>query len=180
MILVIPIAFLFINHAIISGIILSVLGVAIFLPIIFVAALIRVYGIIYVVTADLSIKDALENAYEITRKNILPSIIFLLLLIGTSFVVLIGTLMVALPLALVFFIFGGALYLILHQIGLAIAAIFGGVVVLTIFVAVSSMYQVFSQAFLVLFFRQIAAVKKEEVSLEIEKESIAAPVANIV
>lgn len=173
-----PIGFLFYNKAYFLGGFLSFLALVIFIPLVFLVTFIRIYGYFYAVLSDLPLGEALENAYTLLQKNIVPSIVISLifLLIGT--VVTIAAFLVAIPIGILFFMVGTLLFFLAKQIGVIIIVFLGSIVLLVVMILGGSIYQVFAHALLVLFFKEIATPKVEE-AVETEKveelDSVQAP-----
>lgn len=178
-VLAVPIVFFFYNDYNVAGIILVILAAAIFLPVAFLSAFIRIYGEIYVVNAELSAWEALENAYALITKNLGRSIIVGLLLMVAGMALMMALLFALIPVAVAFALVGLIGYLILKKMGVMIVAVVAGVLLVGLFILASSVLQVFSQAVWVLFFRQIAAPKEPEVATTRVEEALVEPVANI-
>jgi hypothetical protein len=134
---------------------------------------IRQYAYIYLVVSNLGIGASLENALLVFNKNILVSIIFSLFLIAIGMVIGIVTAVSIVATGLVFFIVGLILNLLFAKIGIIITVITGSLVALLLMLAVQSIFEVFKQTAWLLFFREIAVIKKEETVTE--AESIKAP-----
>lgn len=161
-VLIAPVAFFFYQKSYVIGFILLILALAIIIPILFIAAFLRIYGYLYAVLGNLSVGDALENAYELLRQNVLASIFICLIFFAINIVfglLLIGLLM---PVTLVFLAIGFALSLVFQKIGVALAIAIFTLIMLPIIMWLKSLYEVFAQIFLVLFFHEIAKPKVEE------------------
>ncbi len=174
-VMAIPIVFLFYNKNYAIGGILAFLGIVIFVPILVAAAFTRLFARLYAVTSDLNVRDAIEKGYLLFRKNIpaslLQSLIFLIL--GAIFGL--GILFLLFPLALIFLLIGGLLYLILQKIGVAIAAGLGIAVFLLALLFLRAVYETFAQAVWFFFFKKIASPKAEEKIAETVPEIKTAP-----
>jgi len=163
-----PVVLLVILKSYILAVIMGIMAVLIIIILAIIVAFIREYAYIYLVLSDIGIKPALENAYSLFRKNILPSIILALIFIPIGIVVGIGILMVLILLALIFVMIGLALYFILSKIGVVIAITLGVLVFLVVVLFIQSVFQTFRQAVWVLFFKEIASVEKEDIIKEAE------------
>lgn len=170
-VMAIPIVLLFVNHSYISGGILTFLGILILIPLLVIFSFLKTYGEIYLVLGKISITNSLESAYALFRKNILPSIVMGLLFIPLG--ILFGVIIIALIIAFLlgFGILGGILFLIAKNVGFFISASIGGLLFLIAALALSSFYQAFAQVLWVLFWREIASPKVEEILEEIVKEN---------
>lgn len=164
-----PVIFLVIVKSYAWAVFLGLVAFLIFAAIAFLSGFIREYSYLYLVSSDLKIRPAVENAFEILRRNFWPSIIFALIMMaaGIIFGVLIFLLMVA---AGIIFL---APVLILFSTGAKIAALIlsaAGVLVFSAAVLfLQSVFLVFRQAGWVLFFMEIASEEKEEAVRETVK-----------
>lgn len=161
-ILVTPIVFLFMDKAYISGVLLSLLAVAILIVFIILAAFIRVYGYIYAALGELKIWPSIENAYNLLRKNLSVSIIMGLIFILLGIILGLSLIMLLVPIMAALVVLGSFLYLILKAVGIAIAIGLGAIIVLAITLFVRSVYETFAQTVWILFFYEIAKPKVEE------------------
>lgn len=163
----IPIGFLFYNKAYFLGGLLSFLALVIFIPVVFLVSFVKIYGYFYVILSDLPLGESLENAYALLKKNIVPSIILCLVFLIISSLVTVSALLFVIPFLIIFFMIGALLFFLAKQIGIIIAVILGSLFILAVMIFGGSVYQVFTHAMLVLFFREIATPKiKEEVEAE--------------
>jgi len=167
---IIPIGFLFFNKAYLLGGILSFLAIIIFIPVVFLVSFIRIYGYLYAVLGDLSLRDSLENAYALLQKNITPSILLSLVFLIVGALVTLAAIVVIIPLVIIFLIIGALLFLLAKQIGIIITAAMALFFILIFMFLGGSAYQAFTHAVLVLFFREIATPKVEEKAEEPVKE----------
>ena len=158
----IPIGFLFYNKAYFLGGALSLLAIAIFIPVVFLVSFTIMYGYLYVALSDLPLGEALENAYALLRKNIANSLILALFFLVAGAVATLAALLVIIPLVVLFFIMGMLLFLLAKQIGATITAAIAVFFILIFMFLGGAAYQVFAHAVLVLFFREIASPKEEE------------------
>jgi hypothetical protein len=175
----VPIVILFLNKAYVSAILLTLLGILVFLFIAIVISFMRIFGNIYAVIGDLNLRSSLEKAYELFRNNFAASIIMSLFFIPISLALVLGFIILLVPIILIFFLFGLVLYYAMAQTGIIITVVFGVAFLLIILMAAGSVYQTFNQTVWILFFYEIAKPKvTEEVLEEIkeeQKESIGEP-----
>jgi hypothetical protein len=163
----IPIGFLFYNKAYLLGGLLSLLALVIFIPVLFLVSFIRIYAYFYAVLADLPLGESLESAYALLRKNIVPSLIVSVVFLAVGTLATIAALLFLIPVGIIFFLIGTLLFFLAKQIGILITALIGLVVIFFVMLFGGSVYQVFTQAILLLFFQEIATPKiKEEVEVE--------------
>ncbi len=161
-VIAIPIIFLFASQSYILGAILTIVGIALFIPLVILATYLRIFGDMYVVLGDLAIQPALENAYALFRKNIGVSIVMGLIFIPIAIAAGLAGLLVVFCLALIFLIVGGIFYLLLGQIGAGIIIAIAIIFFMILFFAARSIYETFAQTVWVLFFHEIAKPKVEE------------------
>lgn len=163
----IPIGFLFYNKAYFLGGLLSLLALVIFIPVLFLVNFIRIYAYFYVVLSDLPLGESLENAYALLRKNIVPSLLISVIFLAIGTLATLAALLFLIPIIVIFFLIGTLLFFLAQQVGILITALVGLVFILLSMIFAGSVYQVFTQAVLLLFFREIATPKiKEEVEAE--------------
>jgi hypothetical protein len=178
-VLAVPVVFVFINKAIITGVFLSILAFIILIPVIVLCSFLKAYGDIYVVLGELSAWNALEKAYELFRKNILASIIMWLLFIPIGFALMLAIIMIIVPLAIIFLAAGFGLHFLAGTTGAIITACVGVICFLAIVLSIRSIYETFIQSAWYLFFLEIATPKVEEkveeAALEKKEESLPAP-----
>jgi hypothetical protein len=174
-----PIIILFANNAYFSAILLMLLGILVFLFIAIVISFMRIFGNIYAVIGNLNLRSSLEKAYELFKNNLAASIIMSLFFIPISLMLCLGFVIILIPLFIIFFLTGLALYFAMAQTGIVIAIVLGVIFLLIILMAAGSVYQTFNQTVWILFFYEIAKPKvTEEVLEEIkeeQKESIGEP-----
>lgn len=167
-----PVAFLFFNRNYIIGLFMGALAVLILIPLLILTAYLKTYGYIYAVSGNLQFWPALENAYNLFRKNIKSSIIMGLLFIPVGLVLAIVSLMVAIPIIIVFLGIGLVVFLIAGKIGAIAVAVIGIICLLAAFLAVRSIYEVFAQTVWIMFFHKIAKPKVEEAVIETVPEKV--------
>lgn len=171
----VPVAFLFLMKAYFLAVVSAILAVAILVPVAILSVFINLYALIYITLADLSVPEAIENAYLVFRKNILPSVLMVLF-----FILFRAVLFFAAVLALIsiLVLFGPTIiisYLFFPQIGLSFIGISVLIVFLSLLAVLNSIYNAFSQAVWILFFNEIAKQKKEETAEEKETFPIKVP-----
>jgi len=166
LLIVTPIAFLFMTRSYILGALLTLAGIVIIAPLLVLAFFLVNYSLIYAVTSDLSISEAIENGYSLFRKNIWTSILMTLLLILIAIALLISTLFIIFFLAIIFFVIGLIAFLLLNKIGAAIILALAVILFLLIFLGLRSVYETFYQAAWIFFFHEIASPKVAETIAE--------------
>lgn len=175
-ILAVPVIYLIAAKFWLGAILVGILAIAIFIPLIFVFSLTKIYAEFYIVLSDLRIRSAIEAGYNLLLKNIGHSIIFGLLLIAVSIVAGIVLLPVA-GIALVILIPTGVAFYYLSKIAFAIFLGFAILLFLAAILFVSAIFQTYKTAAWTLFFHEIAKVEKPETEAVAEaelEESIAA------
>ena len=165
--MMVPIVFLMILKSYLLGTILIFGAIVILLPLIFIAGFLRIYGTLYLVLSELSVWHSIENAYALLRKNIRSSIIMTMIFFILGFVSTIAVVAILIPLAIIFFVFGVILFLILKSIGIGIAVGLGALTFFFLYLIFRSFYETFAQALWFNFFHEIAKPKAEEVIAEI-------------
>ncbi len=174
-ILAIPIVFLFLNKAYVSGVLLALLAIAILIMFIILSVFVRIYGYIYVTLGELKIWTSIENAYTLLRKNLGVSIVMGLIFVLLGIILGLSLIMLLAPIVAVLFVLGSFFYLILKGVGIAIAIGLGAITILAITLFVRSVYETFAQTIWILFFYEIAKPKVEETVTEEAEEIKAAP-----
>lgn len=158
----VPIAFLFLNENYVIGAIMTIFAASILIVLAILAMYIKTFSYFYIVLGKLSFWSALENAYNLFRKNVMDSLVMGLLFIPLNALYMISVVAIALAVAIVFVGFGLILYLIAGIPG----AIAVGAIALIIFLAGAllseSVYRVLAQALWYFFFQEIAKLKNEE------------------
>jgi len=171
LILIAPVAILFLNKNYIIGGILAFLAILIFIPIAILSSYLRTYGYLYCVLGKLNFWPAIENAYNLFVKNIWASILLSLIFIPLG-IILILVVLAILPLLLFVFIILGAIgYFALGKITAIVIGIIGVAIFFLYAIFVKSIYEVFSQAIWILFFHEIATPKIPEAVIEVETKT---------
>ena len=171
-VLSVPVFLLFFMKLIIPGIIAAVLAVVIFIPLMILVCFLGKYTVFYIVLSDLGIRSSLENGYQLFRKNIFSSIIMALFFIPINIVLFFAAVIILIIVGIIFLIIGLALYAILSNVGVVVAVILGLLILLVSFICMGSVYQVFCQTAWFLFFKEIAAVKEDEIEEIIAEKEI--------
>ena len=162
LVLAIPIVFLFINNIIITGIFLLILAFLILVPLSLLAVFLRNYGYLYAILGYLKFWDALENAYLLLRKNILSSLILIILFIPINITFFVIAAMIMLPVVVIFFVVGLVAYAIAKNIGVIIIVSLGLIILIPLILLLKSIFETFSQLVWIIFFHEIAKPKIKE------------------
>jgi len=165
-----PIAILFYLKAYFVGALLAFGGLLIFILLIILFSFLQKFGVIYLVLGKVSFWSALENAYWLFRRNLLPSIIMGVIFIPLGFLAGLAAIIFILTILLIFLIPGLLAYFLMGKLAIIILAILGILILLAGILTINSIYAVFAQAVWILFFRQIALSKEEERVMETAKE----------
>jgi hypothetical protein len=168
-ILAVPVIYLIAIKFWFGAILVGIFAIAIFIPLIFIFSLTKIYAEFYIVLSDLRIRSAIETGYGLLVKNIGNSIIFALLLVAVSIVAGIVLLPVA-GIALVILIPTGIAFYYLSKIVFAIFLGFAILFFLAVILFVSAIFQTYKTAAWTLFFQEIAKVEKPETEVVAEKE----------
>ncbi|MDR3559243.1 MAG: hypothetical protein P4L62_04970 [Candidatus Pacebacteria bacterium] len=176
-VLIAPVAFLFLSQAYLVGVFMGILAVIILVPILLLAYYLKTYAYIYAVLGDLRFWPAIERAYVLLQENILASLIMGLIFIPISLALAIAIIMAAIPIFIIFLGIGLVLYLLLGQMGIIVTVILGFICFFIFLFLIRSAYEVFAQAVWLIFFRQIASPKVKEAVTEPEPEIKVAPKA---
>lgn len=165
-----PVAILFYLKAYGVGAFLAFGGLSIFILLIILFSFLQRFGIIYLVLGKISFWNALENAYQLFRRNLFPSLIMGIIFIPLG--LLAGlTALAFILVSLLFFLIPGLLAYFLMGKWVIISLLVLGIIILLIgILTINSVYAVLAQAIWILFFRQIALSKEEEKIMEVAKE----------
>jgi hypothetical protein len=178
-VLAVPVVYLIATKSWIAAILVGVLAVAIFIPLIFIFSLTKVYAEFYIILSELRVRSAIEAGYDLLLKNIGNSIVFALLLLVVSFAAGIILLPVA-GIALLILVPSGIAFFYLNKIAFGIFLFFAILIFLAAILFVSSIFRAYTMTAWTLFFREIAKVEKPEtaevVGEELEKPIAATPV----
>jgi len=165
-----PIAILFYLKAYWVGAFLAFGGLTIFILLIILLAYLQKFGVIYLILGKVSFWAALENAYLLFRRNLLPSIIMGAIFIPLGFLAGLAALAFVLTILLIFLIPGLLAYFLIGKWTIILLSILGILILLAGILTINSIYAVLAQTIWILFFRQIALPKEEEKILETTKE----------
>jgi len=168
-ILAVPVVYLVIAKSWVSAVLVGLLAIAIFVPLMFVFSLTKIFAEFYIILFNLRLRSAIEAGYTLLVKNIGHSIIFGLLLMAVSLAAGIVLLPVA-GIALVILVPAGAIFYYLSKIAFAI---FLGLAILLFLAAilfVSAIFQTYKSTAWTLFFQEIAKVEKPEAETVAEAE----------
>ena len=176
-VLAIPVIFLFANKNILAGLLLTMMAIAIMIPIILLVVFLRMYGYLYVVLGELGFWHSLENAYLLLKNNLASSLVLFLLFVPLGFVMLAVIMAIFIPLVIIFLIIGVIAYLVAQSAGAAIVALLGILFFIVIIFFIKAVYETFAQTVWILFFREIASPKVTEKVAEkvTEPKSIVEP-----
>lgn len=166
LLIITPVAFLFMTQSYVLGALLTLAGIIIIIPLLILGFFLRNYSLIYVTLGDLSMVDAIETGYELFRNNIGASILMALIFIPLVIVLGLGLLLVLFFLAVIFFVLGVILFLLFNKIGAAIVLALAILSFLIIFLGARAIYETFYQAAWVFFFHEIASPKVPEAATE--------------
>lgn len=162
-VLSLPVIFLFLMKSFILGGLATLLAILILVPALISLSFISRYSNLYVVTSDLSVRDALEQGSKIFSKNIWSGIIMAFLFFPIGIAAGIALIVPAAIIVAAGFALGYILDLAFSAIGIWIATIIAGLLLLGLILLFRSVLGVFYNAAWFLFFQSIAKVKKEEV-----------------
>jgi hypothetical protein len=162
----VPVIFLFTNKAIVLGVLIALMAVAIFIPIAVMAGYMRRYSYYYIVLANLDVRAALENSYLVFRRNIIPSIILSLIFIPVSIIFLLAVISVAIIVGAIFFVLGLVVHFIFPIIAVYIVIGIAVLIFVSVVILLRSVLEVFFQSAWYLFFKQIASEKISETARE--------------
>lgn len=179
-VLTIPVIYLVATKSWISAVLVGLLAIAIFIPLIFIFFLTKIFAEFYVILSGLGIRNALETGYDLLLKNVGNSIIFSLLLLAVITVA--GIAMVATGgIALLILVPTGALFYYLSKIVFGFFLVTAILLFVALILFVSSIFQAYKMTAWTLFFREIAKAEKpepEKVTEEEFEENIAATPAS--
>lgn len=171
LVLATPAVYLFIIKSWISAVILTLLAVAIFIPLAFVIAVTEILAEYYIVLSNLKVWSAVEAGYNLLIKNISKNIIFSLLMLAAGMIF--GLFL--LPLIVLALAIGAPTGILLHSLNKIVFGVFIGIAILIALAAVLSLASVFitwKKTAWTLFFQEIAKVELEEAEKILKKESV--------
>lgn len=179
LVLATPAVYLFIIKSWISAVMLTLLAIAIFIPLAFVIATTAILAEYYIVLSDLKVWSAIETGYDLLTKNISKNIIFSLLMLaaGMAFGLLF------LPLIVLALAIGAPTGILLYSLSKLAFGVFIAIAILVSLAVVLFLASVFiswKKTAWTLFFQEIAKSAEPEVAekvaeKETEKQIAAAP-----
>lgn len=171
LVLATPAVYLFIIKSWISAVILTLLAVAIFIPLAFVISVTEILAEYYIVLSDLKVWSAVEAGYNLLIKNISKNIIFSLLMLAAGMIF--GLLL--LPLIVLALAIGAPTGILLYSLSKIAFGVFIAIAILIALAAVlflASVFVTFKKTAWTLFFQEIAKVAEPEVAEKlVEKET---------
>lgn len=179
LVLATPAVYLFIIKSWISAVILTLLAVAIFIPLAFVIAVTEILAEYYIVLSNLKVWSAVEAGYNLLIKNISKNIIFSLLMLAAGMIF--GLFL--LPLIVLVLAIGAPTGILLHSLNKIVFGVFIGIAILVALAVVLSLASIFiawKKTAWTLFFQEIAKSAEPEATEKIaeketEKQIAAAP-----
>jgi len=178
LVLAIPVVYLLTIHSWIAALLVGLLAVAILIPIALILFFTNTYATFYIVLSDLKVMSAVETAYGLLTRRLGPSLIFGLLLLALNIIFALAVLPIA-ALVLLILIPAGTLFFFLSKIAFGIYLALAILLFIAAALFVGSIFTTYKTTVWVLFFREIAEVKKEEFEKvaeeETEKQIAAAP-----
>lgn len=160
-VMALPIVFLILKGSWISAVLVSLLAVAIFIPLFFILALTNIFAEFHIILSDLHVWSAIETGYNLFLKNIKNSLIFTLLVLAVN----IAAGLVLLPIiGIAFFILfpTGVIFYYMSKIAFGIFLVFAVLFFLAFILFVSSIFLTYKITAWTLFFREIAKVESEK------------------
>lgn len=167
-----PVGYLFYLKALPAAFLSLLLALVIWMTMMTLAALLRMYSALYIVLGKISLREAIENAYMVFNKNIAASISMFLVILGSKIVFNIIQLITLMVITLPFIFLGVLLFTAFENTGAVIAVILGSMVLIPGAFLISSIRETFCQAAWSLFFREIAEIKAAENVEEVPSEII--------
>lgn len=179
LVLATPAVYLFIIKSWISAVILTLLAVAIFIPLAFVIAITAILAEYYIVLSDLNVWSAIETGYDLLAKNISKNIIFSLLMLAAGMAF--G--LIFLPIIVLALAIGAPTGILLYSLNKIAFGVFIAIAVLVALAVVLFLVSIFiawKKTAWTLFFQEIAKISEPEVTekaaeKETEKQIAAAP-----
>jgi hypothetical protein len=161
-----PVIFLFLNHSYLLGFIMATIAVIIFIPLIFLVFYIKLFGYLYAILGGLTSWAAIENAYNLFRKNIHASILMALIFIPINLLFFFSLILILVPIALLVLPIALFFFLLAGTPGAIVAGMIGLLFLAIYILSVRSVLEVFAQTIWILFFHEIAAPKEKEIIIE--------------
>lgn len=177
-VLAVPVIYLVIAKSWAGAILVGLLAIAIFIPLMFIFSLTKIYSEFYIILSGLRVRSAIEAGYNLLIKNIGNSFIFGLLLVAVGIAAGIVIIPVA-GIALVILVPAGIAFYYLSKIAFAIFLGFAILLFLAVILFVATIFQTYRMTAWTLFFQEIAKVEKPETEktpvAELEKSITATP-----
>ncbi|HOF42268.1 MAG TPA: hypothetical protein PLF30_03855 [Candidatus Moranbacteria bacterium] len=161
-ILFVPIAQLFVLKAYALGILSLIGAAAIMLGLIVISFFLIKYGIFYIILTNMKLRQSLESAYSLFRKNIKESLLMaaILFVLNIFAFILFLTLLTFISIAFIPLVL--IAFLVFAKTGVIIILTVALIIILTMTFFLSSIFAAFMQTAWLLFFKQIAADKNDE------------------
>ncbi|HPN96864.1 MAG TPA: hypothetical protein PLK35_03790 [Candidatus Moranbacteria bacterium] len=169
-VIITPIIFLFATKSYVLGVILSIFAFLIMIPLFILVSYLKTFGYIYIVLGKLSVGSAIESAYNLFRQNLLSSIIMGLFFFPIGILMFFIILLIVIPLLFIFVPLGFLAYFLGGNVPVGIIIALGILIFIILAFFIRSLFEVFSQAAWLLFFREIATPKVEEKITEVLEE----------
>lgn len=161
-----PVFFLFLNHSYILGFIMATLAVIIFIPLIILVFYIKLFSYLYAILGGLTPWAAIENAYNLFRKNIRASILMTLFFIPINLLFFFSIILILIPIALFILPIALLFFLLAGTPGMIVAGMIGLFFLAIYILYVRSILEVFAQTIWIIFFHVLAAPKEKEIIIE--------------
>jgi hypothetical protein len=161
-----PVVFLVFQKAYPLAIILGLIGIILILSLSFVFGFIRYFSRLYIVLSNINLRESLELSYALFAKNFIPGIVLSLLFVGIGILIGLASLIIFLPLGLVFFLIEASLRSALGLQGSAFALILFSPIFLGAGSLFGSLIIVFRETTWYLFFVKIARDPEKELGSE--------------
>lgn len=156
-----PVIFLVTSSAYVTAGILGFVALLIVIPILVWLAFVKKFSYVFLVVSDTKIRDSIEKAHDVFRKNITPSILFSIGVSLIGLVIIIGVFLSAVPITMILFLPTIGAFFISKTLGYVIIGA-GMFVVVVLFLLGQSFFEAFRQISWVLFVKQIIGIKKED------------------
>lgn len=174
-----PVAILVSWKSYVLGTAVGIAAFLIFLPVFIIAAYVEKYGYFYVIFSKLNVPEAMESAYQLFAKKVVPSIVMSAALLIIWLLAAFGITILLVVVALFALIPGISLYALLGNGGIAIVALPALIFILSVILLTGAVFEAYRHTIWTLFFRKIAAApisEKEKVKAEkVREEKIAEP-----
>lgn len=177
--LIVPIAYLFLIKAEIFAILMSVLAFVILFPLVILAVYLNKYAYLFLILGDFEIKDSLELAYIALAKNIKESLVMGVISLGLSLAIMIVLAFVGIIILAIFGALGFLANMLFANTGMISSAIIGGITGIVILTTLLSWYATLIQTAWLFFFQEISFEKDNEKKKKVaEKVDIEVPISD--